>query len=114
MFGKCRGFGKVGEVVEEAKLASVEGVLESLQEQASKQPREHAHRQEEAGATSDPAGAVERGPTTRHDAVDMRVVLQGLAQVWRTMVKPSWAPRCLRSAAMAASVSAAVRNRIAY
>jgi hypothetical protein len=37
------------------------------------------YRQEEAGAASDPAGAVKRGPTTRHDAVDMRVVLQGLA-----------------------------------
>src|SRR5215831_17129484 len=34
-------------------------------------------------------------------------------QVWRTMVMPSWAPRCLGSAAMVASVSAAARNRIA-
>jgi len=34
-------------------------------------------------------------------------------QVWRTMVTPSWAPRCLGSAAMVASVSAAARNRIA-
>src|SRR5215510_15550163 len=72
----CEGlrFGKIGEIGEEPQLAGPEGVLQLLQEQSAEQRREDAHRQEEAGAASDPAGAVKRGPTTRHDAVDMRVV----------------------------------------
>src|SRR5262249_55324175 len=70
------------------------------------QPREDAHRQEEAGAASDPAGA---GTTQWTCGWCCRV----WPQVWRTMVVPIWAPRCLESAAMMASVSAAARNRIA-
>jgi hypothetical protein len=49
---------KIGEIGEEPQLAGREGVLQLLQEQPSEQPREDAHRQEEAGAASDPAGAV--------------------------------------------------------
>jgi hypothetical protein len=37
------------------------------------------HRQEETGATSDPAGAVKRGPAAGNDAMDVRMMLQGLA-----------------------------------
>src|SRR6266478_2233372 len=56
----CEGlrFGKIGEISEEPQFAGREGVLQLLQEQPSEQPREDAHRQEEAGAASDPAGAV--------------------------------------------------------
>src|SRR6202022_1569358 len=67
----CEGlrFGKVGELAEKPRLAGAEGVLQSPQEQSAEQPREHAHRQEEAGATSDPAGAVERGSAAGNDAM---------------------------------------------
>jgi hypothetical protein len=73
------GIGEVCEIAKEAQLASREGGLQLLQKQAAEQPREDAHRQEEAGPASDPACAVERGSTAGHDAVDMRMVLQGLA-----------------------------------
>ena len=76
--GEGRGLGKTGELAEEAQLAGVECVLQVLQEQATKQAREHAHRQEEAGAASDPARAVERGAAAGHDAMNVRMVLQGL------------------------------------
>ena len=56
----CEGlrFGKIGEIGEEPQLAGPEGVLQLLQEQPAEQPREDAHRQEEAEAARDPAGAV--------------------------------------------------------
>src|SRR6202051_4642357 len=71
-------FGKISELTEELQLAGAEAVLQFPQEQSAEQPREHAHRQEEAGATSDPAGAVERGPATWNHAMDVRMMLQGL------------------------------------
>jgi hypothetical protein len=74
-----RGLGVVGEIAEEAQLTRSEGELQAMQKQAAKQSREHAHRQEEAGPASDPAFAVERRPATRHHAMDVRMVLQGLA-----------------------------------
>src|SRR5262245_16611938 len=54
----CEGlrFDKAGEIAEEPQLAGREGVLQLLQEQPAEQPREHTHRQEEAGTTSDPVG----------------------------------------------------------
>src|SRR5262245_55420823 len=42
-------FGKVGEFAEELQRAGAEGILQFLHEQSAEQPREHAHRQEEAG-----------------------------------------------------------------
>ncbi len=60
--GEGRGLGHTGEFAEEAQLAGLECILQVLQEQATKQSREHAHGQEETGAASDPAPAVERGP----------------------------------------------------
>ena len=51
----------------------------SLQEQAAEQAREHAHRQEEARPAGDPARAVGREAAARHDAMDMRMMVQGLA-----------------------------------
>ena len=72
--GEGRGLGKTSEVAEEAQLAGLECIQQVLQEQATKQAREHAHRQEEVGAASDPARAVERGAATRHHAMNMRMV----------------------------------------
>src|SRR3981189_1867728 len=76
--GEGRGLGKTGEVAEEADLASIECILQILQEQPTKQAREHAYRQEEVGAASDPARAVERGAAAWHHAMNVRMVLQGL------------------------------------
>src|SRR5262245_60260602 len=77
----CEGlrFDKAGEIAEEPQLAGREGVLQLLQEQPAEQPREHTHRQEEAGTTSDPVGAVKRGSAAGNDAMDVRMMLQGLA-----------------------------------
>ena len=71
-------FGEVGEIAAEAELAGVEGGAQLVEEQPAEQPREDADRQEEAGPAGDPAGAVGRWSTARHDAMDMRVMLQGL------------------------------------
>jgi hypothetical protein len=112
--GKGRGLGETGEVAEEAQLAGIECILQVLEEQSTKQTREHAHGQEEAGSASDPACAVERGAAAWDHAMNVRMVLQGLTpQVWSTAVTPICAPRCLGSAAMVVSASAAARNRIA-
>ena len=72
-------FGEVGEIAEQAELASVEGGAQLVEEQPAEQPREDADRQEEAGPAGDPAGAVGRQATAGHDAMDMRMMLQGLA-----------------------------------
>ena len=57
--GKRGGIGETGEITKKAQLASHEGSLQLLQKQAAEQPREDAHRQEEAGPASDPVCAVE-------------------------------------------------------
>src|SRR5262249_14041557 len=67
------------ELGEESQFAGVEGVLQLAQEQPAEQSPQHAHRQEETGATSDPAGTVKRGPAAGNDAMDVRMMLQGLA-----------------------------------
>ena len=77
--GEGRGLGEAGEVAEEAQLAGVEGGLQVLEEQPAEQAREHAHRQEEAGPAGDPARAVEREAAARHDAMDVRMMVQVLA-----------------------------------
>src|SRR5574340_395692 len=77
--GECGGIGETDEIAKEAQLASREGSLQLLQKQTAEQPGENAHRQEEAGPASDPSRAVERRSAAGHDAVDMRMVLQGLA-----------------------------------
>ena len=49
------------------------------QELAAEHPAEHADRQEEIRPRADPAGSIRRQPSTGHDAVDVRVELQGLS-----------------------------------
>src|SRR5215468_2823819 len=76
--GEGGGIGEAGQHAEEAEPAGCEGHVELGQEEAAEEPGEHAHRQKEAGATGDPAGAVEREATTRHDAMDMSVKVEVL------------------------------------
>src|SRR4029434_4436729 len=73
--------------------------FETLQEQAPEQTREHANRQKEAGPAGNPSLAVRRYAAARF-----------WPQLCRTAVTPMSAPRCLRSAAMVVSVSAAAAN----
>ncbi len=69
----------MGEIAAEAELAGLEGCTQLVQEQPAEESREDADRQEEARPAGDPAGAVERRATTRHDAMDMGMMLQRLA-----------------------------------
>ena len=62
-----------------ADLAPAVRFGEAVEEQAPEQAREHPHRQEEARPAGDPAAAIEGDAAGRHDAVDMRVVVEGLA-----------------------------------
>ena len=73
--GEGCSFGKIGEITEEAQLTRIESLLQALQEQASEQTREHAHRQEEAGPAGNPVRSVEREAAGRHHAMDVRMVL---------------------------------------
>src|SRR3546814_4377042 len=50
-----------------------------LKGQPTEQPRQHTHRQEEAGPAGDPACPVERRTAARHDAMNVRVMMQVLA-----------------------------------
>jgi len=65
--------------VEELQHLALERRAQKLEEQATEQPRQHAHRQEEPRRTSHPALAVERDSTSRHNTVQMRMVQQVLA-----------------------------------
>ena len=73
------GVGQRGELAVEGEPSPVEGGAEQRQELAPEDAAEHAHRQEESRPAGDPARAVGRQPTPRHDAVHMRVVLEVLA-----------------------------------
>lgn len=77
--GEGSGFCERRGFSEEAEPAGGERGAELGQEQPAKEPREHPHREEEAGTTADPALAVERGSAARHDAVGVRMMLEVLA-----------------------------------
>jgi hypothetical protein len=63
--------GQAGQIAEEPEVAGIERRLEAGQKESSVETRQHLYRQKEAGAAADPTGPVDRGPATRHDAVDM-------------------------------------------
>src|SRR6202163_3196044 len=71
--------GERGMIAEECQVAGLVGCDQLLHEQPAEQAREHAHRQEEAGAARHPALAVERDAAARHDHVDVRVMGHGRA-----------------------------------
>ncbi len=71
------GEGRV--IAEELQVAGLVGRDQLLQEQPSKEPREHAYGQEEAGAARYPARAVERDAAARYDHVDVRMMGHGRA-----------------------------------
>ena len=71
--GKAIGLVEVGEGAAEGQFASLEGLIESLKEQAAEQARQHADRQEEAGAAGHPALTVGGQAATGNDAVQVWV-----------------------------------------
>ncbi len=72
--GEGGAVSQAGVLAEEDQPPLGVGGGELVQEQAAEQAREHAHRQEEAGAAGDPALAVGRQAAAGHDAVHMRMV----------------------------------------
>jgi hypothetical protein len=62
-----------------AGVARVERRLEAGQEKPAVETRQHLYRQKEARAAADPAGPVDRWPATRHEAVEMGMMMQVLS-----------------------------------
>ena len=56
----------------------LEGLLQPVEEQPAEEPREHPHREEEAGFAGNPPLAVRRQPPTGDDAMQMGMVQQVL------------------------------------
>jgi hypothetical protein len=71
--------GQARQIAKEPELARVERRLEAGQEKPAVETRQHLYRQKEAGAAADPAGPIGRWPATRHDAVDMGMMMQVLS-----------------------------------
>ena len=76
--GEGGGFGECCKPAEEAEFSGRECGTQPVEEQAAEEPREDAHRQEEAGATGDPARPVEGWSAAWHDAMNMRMMAQVL------------------------------------
>src|SRR5271168_2800523 len=71
--------GQAAQIAEEPELAGIERRLEAGQKESAVETRQHLYRQKEARAAADPAGPVDRWPATRHDAVDMGMMVQVLS-----------------------------------
>ena len=103
---------RVGEIAEETQLAGVERRLQTFEEQtADKGAREHG-RAGRSWAGIRPSASVGCEATSRHDAMNMRMMVRVCPQVCRIAIIPISAPRCLGSAAMSRIVSAAALNRM--
>jgi hypothetical protein len=63
----------------EAEASVLEGFGKQGQELAPEESAQHSDRQEEVGRGSDPTGSVRGQASGRHDAVQMRMVMEGLA-----------------------------------
>lgn len=68
--------GQLGEIGEEGQLTGPVQIPQPVQKQASEQPRQNPHMQEETGAAGDPAGAVGRQSAARDDHVDVGMMGQ--------------------------------------
>src|SRR5262245_43891072 len=68
-----------GEIGEELKLSCCMQSLDSFEEQASEQAREHPHCKKEAALAGHPTLSVRRQATTWYDAMQMGMMLEVLA-----------------------------------
>jgi hypothetical protein len=66
--------GERSEIAEEREAASLVQGGEAFEKQATKEARQHAHGQEEAGLAGDPARSVRRQAAAGNDDVDMRMI----------------------------------------
>src|SRR5207302_1342767 len=71
--------GQARQIAKEPELTRIERRLEAGQEKPAVETRQHLYRQKEAGAAADPASPVGRWPATRHDAVNMGMMMQVLS-----------------------------------
>ena len=76
---ECRPIVERDEIGEELQLASIECCREAFKEQAPEQAREHPNGQKEARPALHPPRAVGGDAAARHDAVDVRVVIEALS-----------------------------------
>ncbi len=67
---------QLGQIAEEDQLTGPVQLHQFFQKQASEQPRQNPHVQEEPGFTSDPLRAVWRQAAAWHDHVDVRMMRQ--------------------------------------
>jgi len=95
--------------IEVQTTLAVRGV-ELFEEHPSEVSRQHAHGQEEATFTGYPLLPIRGQSAAGDDAMQMRVMGQGRAQVWSTAMKPRRAPKRLGSAAMVSKVAAVALN----
>ena len=68
--------GQFGQIAEEGQLTGAVQIHQPFQKQASEQPRQNPHMQEEPGAAGDPPRAVGRQAAAGHDHVDVGMVGQ--------------------------------------
>jgi hypothetical protein len=106
------GVGECDKGSGEAEALRVEGLLQLVKQPAPEEAREHAHGEEEAGATRDPLRAVRREAPTGHDAVQMEMVDQRLSPGVQHGEDADRRTEMGGSAAIVNKVSAAARKRI--
>ena len=76
---ECLPVFKRDEIGEELQLAGIESCHETFEEQTPEQARQHSDWQEEAWTASHPAHAVGGDTSARHNAMDVRVVIEALS-----------------------------------
>ena len=68
------GVGQLCQIAEELELARLVQSDQPFEKEATEQPGQNLHRQEEPRATGDPSFAISRQPTPGYDDVHVRVV----------------------------------------
>jgi hypothetical protein len=109
---KGMALSEVDMIAEELQAASVVGGEQLCQQQASKQPRQHAHGRKNPGRQD-----IQRSPSRETPPPGTMMWTCGWwvsaePQLCSTAVRPIRAPRCFGSAAIVISVSAAALNRM--
>jgi hypothetical protein len=95
----------------ETELALGEGLLQSVNELATKDPSQDLAGKKEAGMGGEPAAVVGGESSGGNDAMDVGMGLQPLTlQVWRTLKKPISVLRCLGSRATSSTEEQAVED----
>ena len=74
MFGEGCFIAQMLEFTEEVEASGLVRVAKPFEEQSAEQPRQHAHGQEEAGPTIDPALTIRGDAAARHNTVDVRMM----------------------------------------